>query len=271
MKATELLQKQHREIEQRLERLRAAAPEDEGAIRKELADLLVAHTVIEQEHFYPAIRDVAPERILEAIEEHGLAEYALARDLSAYAGGEDARARASVLADVVLSHIRKEENELFRRADAALTNQELAELGEAMMKTFEAAHRQGYQRLLARALAANMPKIGARGQSARRGQAKKATARGGRRATATAAKRGQARKAKAGARGQAKAGTAKRGTAKRSTAKRGTTKRSTAKRGATTTQGARGGATKQGARQGAKRRRRTRRTSTRGAKDHVAG
>jgi hypothetical protein len=253
MKATELLLKQHREIEQLLERLRTAGPENEGAIRRELADLLVAHTVMEEEHFYPTLREMAPERVLEAIEQHGLADYELARDLSTRPGDENARARAAVLAEVVLAHVRMEENDLIRRAESALTNQELAEIGEVMMATFEQAIRTGHQKILARKLAANIPKLALRGaeagKSAQRGRAKKkATVRRG-----AAAKRGTARKIEGG-RAPAKRGTAKRGTAKRGTAKRGTAKRGTAKRGATTKRtGAKGG-----------------RTGTRGAKSRAS-
>src|SRR5271154_1244198 len=79
MKATELLQKQHRDIEALLERLRGAGQGDERAIRQELASNFVAHTVIEEEHFYPAVREALPDQILEAIEEHGLADVELAR------------------------------------------------------------------------------------------------------------------------------------------------------------------------------------------------
>lgn len=206
MKATELLLKQHREIEQLLERLRNAAPEEERGVREELARLLVAHTTIEQEHFYPALREVAPDRVLEAIEEHGLADFELARDLSARAG-EDAKARTTVLAETVLAHVRKEENDLFRRAESALTNQELSEIGDMMARAFEQVRRGPYERLLAQALAEKMPKMVLRGvtekagKSVRRGAAKKMAAR---RAAAPKAKRG----------------TAKRGTAKRTTARK---------------------------------------------------
>src|SRR5512141_2657248 len=122
MKATELLQRQHREIEQLLERLRTAGPEDEAVIRRELANMLVAHTTIEQQHFYPAVRDAAPERILEAIEEHGLADYELARELGTRPGDMNAQARGTVLSELILAHIRKEENDIFRRAESHLTN-----------------------------------------------------------------------------------------------------------------------------------------------------
>ena len=63
MKATELLQKQHREIEALLEQAKNAGAEDDKAIRDQLAAALVAHTVAEQQIFYPALREAAPELI----------------------------------------------------------------------------------------------------------------------------------------------------------------------------------------------------------------
>jgi len=159
MKATELLQRQHREIEQLLERLRNAAPEHEAALREELASMLVAHTVIEEQHFYPAVHEAAPDRILEAIEEHGLAHYELARDLSVRAGDENARARGTVLGEVTLAHIRKEENDIFRRAESTLTNQELAEIGDHMARLYQEVREIGYERFLAQALAEHMPRL----------------------------------------------------------------------------------------------------------------
>ena len=165
MKATELLQKQHREIEHLLERLRTSGPQEAHALRDELANLLVAHTTIENEHFYPALREIAPELILEAIEEHGLADFQLARDLGARSDAEDIQARTTVLAQIVLAHVRKEESDLFRRAEISLTNQELAEIGEALAYAFAEAQRLGYRKLLPKALAAHMPRLAGRPQA----------------------------------------------------------------------------------------------------------
>ncbi|APR83861.1 Histone H1-like protein HC2 [Minicystis rosea] len=178
MKATELLQKQHREIEHLLERLRTSGPQEAQALRDELANLLVSHTKIENDHFYPALRAIAPELVLEAIEEHGLADFQLARDLGARSGAADIHARTAVLAQIVLAHIRKEENDLFRRAEIALTNQELAEIGEELAHAFMHVQRLGYRKLLSQALAEHMPPlarsavIGER-KSARRASPKK--------------------------------------------------------------------------------------------------
>jgi hemerythrin superfamily protein len=248
MKATELLQKQHREIEQLLERLRNAAPEQEAALREELASMLVAHTVIEQEHFYPAVREIAPDRILEALEEHGLADYELARDLSARPGDQNARARGTVLGEVVLAHVRKEENDIFRRAENEMTNQELAEIGEVMLERYQVIRQMGYERFLAQALAENMPRIVGRAPARKAAKSTRRAASSKRRAAAPAKKKATTRRA----------------APKRTTGRKAETPRVTSKRGAAGTRkskkqagtSARGGRTSQqrGARSRAKKR-----------------
>ncbi len=227
MKATDLLRKQHRDIEALLERLSAAGQADEQRIRQELAAILVAHTVVEQEIFYPAVREVLPEDILEAIEEHGLADVELARLLAAGTGDEVAEARTSVLTALVTRHIRREESDVFKAADRELGDEHLITMGEQMAERFRDILDTGYDRLLQLALEEEVPRTTSRARTAtkaaRRAPVKKA--KGTRRAAASKARTTQRR-------GPAKHATAKRATAKRATAKRGAPKRTTAKRGA---------------------------------------
>src|SRR6185437_12645710 len=158
MKATELLQKQHREIEALLQRLRGAGQGDERAIRQELASMLVAHAAIEQESFYPALRDALPEEINEALEEHNLADIALARVLSAKVGDETSGAKATVLSEVVLNHIRREESDILRAADRELPNEMLIDLGDRMAQRFRQIVDTGYSKILQKALQEALPR-----------------------------------------------------------------------------------------------------------------
>lgn len=98
MKATELLLKHHRDIEAILRRLHDGKG---GALPQELAAMVVAHTTIEQELLYPALRDALPEEskealnqtLNEALEEKGVVAVALARLLAVKAGDETASRR----------------------------------------------------------------------------------------------------------------------------------------------------------------------------------
>lgn len=157
MKATELLQKQHREIEQLLERVKTSG--DDKAVREELAKLLVAHTGIEEEIFYPAVHKAAPELTLAAIEEHGLIDYELGRLIAGKADSDTRDAQLDVLEEIVLLHIRKEENDLFRTAERALGAEALVGLGAEMEPRFRELSTAGYLKPLDRAILTNTPHL----------------------------------------------------------------------------------------------------------------
>ncbi len=197
MKATELLQKQHRDIEQLLERVKAGG--EDKTVREDLARLLVAHTGIEEEIFYPALQHATPELVHAAIEEHGLADYELGRILASKADADAQSAKIDVLAEVVLLHIRKEEADLFRVAERALGHEELQSLGQEMEPRFRELSASGYMRLLQRSITKNTPRLAAiRGERtrkpARRAAAPKKTTPKAKRGTTgqrgTTAKRG---------------------------------------------------------------------------------
>src|SRR6185369_12176274 len=78
MKATDLLEKQHRKVEAIFKKLEAGRGEAEPLVI-ELANNLAAHMAIEQEIFYPAALGVDHDGISESLEEHALAELAIKR------------------------------------------------------------------------------------------------------------------------------------------------------------------------------------------------
>jgi hemerythrin-like domain-containing protein len=168
MKATELLQKQHRDVEALLERLRTAGPGDEQRLRKELAAALVAHTVVEQEYFYPAVRESLPDDVLEAIEEHGLIDVELARLLAEKPGDEAAEAKAAVLSELVVRHLRREESDIFKTAERELGEEEQSRLAEVMAHRFRQILDTGFERHLLKALSVEVPRTPARRRAAKK-------------------------------------------------------------------------------------------------------
>lgn len=217
MKATELLQKQHRDIEALLEKLHGAGQGDERGIRQELAANLVAHTAIEEETFYPAVKEAMPEDILEAYEEHGLADIELARLLATRGGDASFEAKAAVLSEVVLAHIRKEESNVFKAAERELGDETLNALGDKMQQRFRQVIETGFTKILQRAIEETVPRT-----TGRAAATKKTAAR-----PAAAAKKKTARAAAAAQ-------------SKRTTKRRAPTTRAPAKRGSAA--GARGSA-----------------------------
>lgn len=133
MKATALLEEQHRKVESLFSKL---ASGDTGVLA-ELANELVAHMTIEQEMFYPAIRSVDAEQVTESFEEHAIAELALKRLLATDQNDEAFPARVSVLQELVQRHIDDEESDLFPTVEAEYSSDQLETLGEQMQWRFD--------------------------------------------------------------------------------------------------------------------------------------
>src|SRR5687768_235646 len=71
MDAIEMLEEQHRDVEDLFDELESADAADKQDLFDELADQLVVHTAIEEMHFYPAVRaNRTEEMLLESLEEH---------------------------------------------------------------------------------------------------------------------------------------------------------------------------------------------------------
>ncbi|MDB4985961.1 MAG: hypothetical protein JWN04_1139, partial [Myxococcaceae bacterium] len=86
MKATTLLEQQHKKVKSLFKKLESksllkklAGGTDHAALVGELANDLIAHMAIEHELFYPAVQAIDHDLIGESIEEHALAEIALKR------------------------------------------------------------------------------------------------------------------------------------------------------------------------------------------------
>lgn len=146
MKAIELLEAQHAETLQALNTLEESKP---GAERKETFKTmqagLLAHMVIEEELFYPAVSEKSDsdgEPIAEGYEEHSGARVALDRCARALSEKELFGVRIMVLKEMIKHHIAEERGEIFPRAKKALKDDELESLGEKMEARFEQAKKQ---------------------------------------------------------------------------------------------------------------------------------
>jgi iron-sulfur cluster repair protein YtfE (RIC family) len=143
MKATELLKKQHREVEGIFKSIESGKG-DVSQLLEQLADNLVAHMTIEQELFYPAVQKVDKDLILEAFEEHAIAEIGLKRLLQADPLSPGFKAKVTVLKELILHHVEEEEKELFPKVEKAL-GKELEKLGAEMETMFVESLEVGYE------------------------------------------------------------------------------------------------------------------------------
>jgi len=142
--ATTLLKKQHRKVEaafKKLENKRTASLE----LLRELANDLAAHMTIEQEIFYPAVREFDEALVLESYEEHALAELAMKRLLSTELNDESFTARVTAAKELIEHHVEEEEEELFPKVEKRLGEEKLAHLGGLMKERFEEVVEGGFE------------------------------------------------------------------------------------------------------------------------------
>ena len=119
-------------------RLATASPRESAAQREALAtricDELTVHAQIEEEIFYPALRQAVPDAadiVDEGIEEHGEAKALIARIRDEGSAGEAMDALVAQLARAVEHHVKEERDELFPKAKAA-AGMDLAAIGQQL-------------------------------------------------------------------------------------------------------------------------------------------
>lgn len=147
-RATDLLISHHRKVEKLLDGVESANGNTASLLR-EVADNLVAHISIEEELFYPAVRKLDRDIILEGLEEHAMGRFALKRLLSTRSTDESLKARLKALQELMVNHHKEEEDDLFPKVKKAMSNDELRALGTKMKVLFDADVKRGYEAVLA--------------------------------------------------------------------------------------------------------------------------
>jgi hypothetical protein len=140
MNAMDLLKKQHKEVKALFKKLEKT---DAGRERRALLDqvqiALSAHTTIEEEMFYPAVKELdtkkAEEMVAEALEEHHVVKLVLAELPQVDVEDEQFEAKMTVLSELVEHHVEEEEDEMFKMAKKIGTD-ELEDLGMRMEERF---------------------------------------------------------------------------------------------------------------------------------------
>lgn len=141
--AIAMLEEQHRAVEELFQLLR-----DTGGrhMLVELADTLDGHTMIEEEHFYPALRAADPDGLVDrAYDDHAEVKHALLEVLQLDPTDDSYPGMVEELEGLVASHVEDEETEIFARARELLSPDELLHLGRVMQVTL--LERQGAREL----------------------------------------------------------------------------------------------------------------------------
>lgn len=143
MDAFELLKADHKKVAELFDLLDTASGKRKLDVFKRIESELEVHTHIEETIFYPALEkpDETHDLTLEAYEEHKVVKTLLAELSGATSATDEWQAKAKVLRENVEHHVKEEENELFDKADDALSDEEIEALGERM--AVEKARKQG--------------------------------------------------------------------------------------------------------------------------------
>ena len=135
--ALELLMSDHRKVEDLFEQFEQEKEGDEGT-RREIAQRicseLTVHAQVEEELFYPWLRENLEDDKMEMLEEaqieHNTAKDLIAQIESAADIDEVFNARVKVLSEYIKHHVQEEENEIF--PEVRDEQEELDELGQEM-------------------------------------------------------------------------------------------------------------------------------------------
>jgi len=134
MDAFNLLKADHRKVEDLFSQLESASGHAKMRVFEQIKTELELHTHIEETIFYPALEEPKQthELTLEAYEEHDVVKKLLQELSRAKSPTEEWEAQAKVLQENVEHHVEEEENELFKKAKSALSQDEIETLGEQM-------------------------------------------------------------------------------------------------------------------------------------------
>ena len=137
MDALQLLKDDHDRVKKMLEEIDSTTERAEKTRTEGLAKLkqeLSVHEVIEEEIFYPALREhaEAKEIVLEAFEEHDVVNAIMSEIERTPVDDETWGAKFTVMKENLEHHIEEEEGEMFDKAREIFDRETLVSLGERM-------------------------------------------------------------------------------------------------------------------------------------------
>ena len=138
MEATRLLKQDHDKVKGLFEKFEQAEADDQKRLLvTQIIKELQVHTTIEEDVFYPAVRQAdekTAELVREGLEEHHVAD-TLMREIQALdVSDPQLEAKMTVLKENVEHHVEEEESEMFPGLQRSLGAEKLEELGERMLQ-----------------------------------------------------------------------------------------------------------------------------------------
>ncbi|SRR6266540_4359406 len=138
MDAITLLKNDHKTVAKLFrdfERLGPRAFKSKREIVSQIVKELSVHAAIEEQLFYPVMREIAPdveEHVLESLEEHHVVKWTLSELEDMSPEHERFDAKVKVLMESVRHHVEEEEKEWFPMVRERVRRKVLGELGDAM-------------------------------------------------------------------------------------------------------------------------------------------
>jgi hypothetical protein len=146
MDAITLLETDHREVEALFKQFEKSEDDDaKSDIAQEICKALTIHQIIEEEIFYPAVKELVDEEIYtEAYVEHDGTKVLMAEIMAGSPDDEFYHAKVKVLSEMIKHHVHEEEhrNGMFDQAkregaDMKALGQELAARKDELMVQFD--------------------------------------------------------------------------------------------------------------------------------------
>jgi len=148
MKATTLLERQHRNLQQLCEAVERGSASVRESLLPQLAGDLVAHIAVEEQVFYPAASAALREDTWSRSTRwrHAQARESLERALEAPLDGAEFERAIGDLREAIELHAEEEEEVLFPRLELVLEPAAMRKLALTMMALYHAKVEAGYVR-----------------------------------------------------------------------------------------------------------------------------
>jgi hemerythrin-like domain-containing protein len=138
--AISMLKNDHKRVQDLLEKLEGASSrgtKSRDSLLEQVEQEVKAHSMIEEEIFYPAFRDAVRKKdekqlFFEATEEHHVVDVVMSEFHDGEPDQNSFAARCKVLKDLIEHHIEEEEREMFPAAKKVFGKDGLVELGERL-------------------------------------------------------------------------------------------------------------------------------------------
>ncbi len=138
MDAITLLKNDHKTVEKlfkQFEKTKETEPKARRKLVDQMIEELSVHATIEEQVFYPAVREDVPDTediVLEGLEEHHIVKWTLSELKDMDPEHERFEPKVTVLIESVRHHVEEEEGEMFPEVRKALGRKRLGQIGDSM-------------------------------------------------------------------------------------------------------------------------------------------